>query len=241
MNDESRLHERWEAQSEAWARWVRTPGHDEWHWRLNWPAFLELLPQAGRLTLDLGCGEGRGGIALRERGHRVIGVDAAPSMVDLARATGAYDEVHLADAAALPLPDDAVDLVVAYMSLHDMDDLGGALREVGRVLEPGGRLCAAVVHPVSSSHLGSEAETPYFEEYRCTEVHERDGLRIVFEGVHHPLQDYAGALRAAGLLIEDLREPEPGDAHVAAFTPLAKARRRPAFLHLLAVRPQSER
>ena len=42
------LHERWEAEAEAWARWVRTPGHDEWHRRLNWPAFLALLPGPGR-------------------------------------------------------------------------------------------------------------------------------------------------------------------------------------------------
>ena len=93
-------------------------------------------------------------MALRERGHRVIGVDAAPTLAGLARETGAYEAVHLADAVALPLADGAVDLVVAYMSLHDMDDAAGALREAGRVLEPGGRLCAAIVHPLSSARLG---------------------------------------------------------------------------------------
>ena len=92
------------------------------------------MPRAGRLTLDLGCGEGRGGLALRERGHRLVGVDAAPTMVDLARETGAYDEVHLADAAALPLDDGAVDLVVAYMSMHDIEDVAAlpALAKVRR-------------------------------------------------------------------------------------------------------------
>ena len=231
------LHERWEAEAGAWARWVRTPGHDEWHWRLNWPAFLDLLPAAGRLTLDLGCGEGRGGLALRERGHRLVGVDAAPTLADLARETGAYEQVHLADAAALPLDDDAVDLVVAYMSLHDMDDVAGALREVGRVLEPGGRLCAAIVHPLSSAHLGSDDEVPYFEQLVYTDVVERDGLEMAFHGIHRPLRDYAGALRDAGLVLEDLREPSPTDEHVSAYADLAKARRRPPFLHLLALRP----
>lgn len=231
------LHERWEAEAGAWARWVRTPGHDAWHWRLNWPAFLQLLPEAGRLTLDLGCGEGRGGVALRERGHRMIGVDAAPTLAGLARETGAYEEVHLADAAALPLDDGAVDLVVAYMSLHDMDDVAGALREVGRVLEPGGRLCAAIVHPLSSAHLGSDDELPYFERRDYTDVVERDGLEMAFHGIHRPLRDYAGALRDAGLVLEDLREPSPADEQVSAFADLANARRRPPFLHLLALRP----
>jgi SAM-dependent methyltransferase len=229
------LHDRWEAEAVAWARWVRTPGHDQWHWRLNWPAFLELLPAAGRRTLDLGCGEGRCGVELRHRGHRVIGVDAAPTMVELARETGAYDEVHLADAAALPLADGAVDLVVAYMSLHDIEDLGGALREAGRVLEPGGRLCAAIVHPVSSAHLGSDDEVPYFEERPYTDVVARDGIEMAFHGIHRPLEAYFAALHAAGLTLERLREPAPTDEHVAAFPGLAKARRRPPFLQLVAV------
>jgi SAM-dependent methyltransferase len=231
------LHERWEAEAGAWTRWVRTPGHDEWHRRLNWPAFLALLPGPGRLTLDLGCGEGRGGLALRERGHRVIGVDAAPTLAGLARQTGAYEEVHLADAVALPLADGAVDLVVAYMSLHDMDDVAGALREAGRVLEPGGRLCAAIVHPLSSAHLGSDDEIAYFEERGYTDVVERDGLRMAFHGMHRPLRAYAAALRAAGLVLQELREPSPTDADVSAVAELAKARRRPPFLHLLALRP----
>ena len=231
------LPERWEREADAWARWVRTPGHDAWHRRLNWPAFLELLPAPGRLTLDLGCGEGRGGVALRERGHRVIGVDAAPTMVRLARETGAYEEVQLADAAALALEDRAVDLVVAYMSLHDIEDLAGTLREIARVLEPGARLCAAIVHPLASAHLGSDDEVPYFEQRHYTDVVERAGLEMAFHGIHRPLEDYIEALRGAGLIVEALREPAPTDADVAAVADLARARRRPAFLHWLALRP----
>jgi SAM-dependent methyltransferase len=233
---EGPLHERWEREAGAWARWVRTPGHDEWHWRLNWPAFLELLPAPGRRTLDLGCGEGRGGIELREGGHQVVGVDAAPTMVRLAEETGAYDELHLADAAALPLGDGAVDLVVAYMSLHDMDDVVGALGETARVLEAGGRLCAAIVHPFASAHLGSEEAMPYFEPSHYTDVVARDGLAMAFHGIHRPLEDYMAALLDAGLTLERLREPSPTPQHVAAFPDLAKARRRPAFLHWVALR-----
>jgi SAM-dependent methyltransferase len=80
---------------------------------------------------------------------------------------------------------------VAYMSLHDIDDLVGALREAGRVLEPGGRLCAAVVHPASSAHLGSDDEVPYFEERHYTDVVERGGLEMAFHGIHRPLRAYS--------------------------------------------------
>src|ERR1700745_2949847 len=52
------MSEVWEARAGEWSAWARTPGHDIYFWRLNWPAFCELLPVPGEATLDLGCGEG---------------------------------------------------------------------------------------------------------------------------------------------------------------------------------------
>jgi hypothetical protein len=70
---EDRLDEVWERRATEWAAWARTPGHDVHFTQLNWPAFEELLPGPGRLTLDLGCGEGRLGRLLRPAGYRLIG------------------------------------------------------------------------------------------------------------------------------------------------------------------------
>jgi SAM-dependent methyltransferase len=81
----------------------------------------------------------------------VAGADAAPTMVR--RAAGHPDAAPavVGDAAALPFRDEAFGLVVAYMCLHDIDQLPGAVAEAARVLEPGGRLYAAIPHPVSSA------------------------------------------------------------------------------------------
>jgi predicted TPR repeat methyltransferase len=92
----------------------RTPGQDVHFELLNWPAYQRLLPAPGRLTLDLGCGEGRLGRLLRAAGHRVIGLDSSPTLAGLARRSGGYDHVLEADAGAIPLADGAVDLVVAF-------------------------------------------------------------------------------------------------------------------------------
>jgi len=119
--DERSLAEKWEAQASTWACWTRTPGHDH-QFAYNWMAFL-----------DLGCGEGRAGAALKQRGHRVTGVDLSPSLARLAEETGAYHDIVLADAAALPFEDASFDLVLAFMSLQDMDDAAGAVREAARV------------------------------------------------------------------------------------------------------------
>jgi ubiquinone/menaquinone biosynthesis C-methylase UbiE len=231
----SDLRASWEAEAERWAAWARTPGHDHFFWRLNWPAFTELLPAPGRRTLDLGCGEGRCGRWLAEHGHRVTGVDASPTLAGLARDAGGYEEIVESDAAALPFADASFDLVSAFMSLHDVDDLEGVLAEVVRVLEPGGRLCAAIVHPYSSAHLGGELQAPYFETRRVIDTFAFDGLEMTFHSMHRSLEAYAGALRRAGLLIEDLREPSPSADHVRDRPEMAKSLARPTFLHLRAL------
>jgi SAM-dependent methyltransferase len=233
--DES-LAAAWEAQAEAWARWVRAPGGDPWNAWLNWPAFAAMVPAAGRLTVDLGCGEGRVGRELSARGHRLVGVDVAPTMVARARDTGAYDVVHEAEASAVPLATGAADLVIAYMSLHDIEGLDGALREAARILQPGGRLCAAIVHPFASAHVGAEDERAYAQERRYAEGHDDPSLGIVFHGVHRPLATYVNGLVRAGLLIELVHEPVPSADAVRAVPALAKALARPPFLHWRAVR-----
>ena len=68
----------WEAQAGNWVRWAREPGLDS-YWRCHREPFLALIPPADRLTLDIGCGEGRVTRDLRAIGHRVVGVDSAPS------------------------------------------------------------------------------------------------------------------------------------------------------------------
>lgn len=118
------LAKEWEAQADAWARWTRTPGQDHHFSRYNLPSFLQLIPSVEGTTLDVGCGEGRVGVALRQRGYRMVGVDSAPSLARLATETGAYEQVVVADAAALPFPDRVFDLAIAFMSLQDRDRRG---------------------------------------------------------------------------------------------------------------------
>jgi SAM-dependent methyltransferase len=124
--------------------------------------------------------------------------------------------------------------VVAFMSLQDMDDAAGAVREAARVLAPGGVLVAATVHPIASSGIARDdaTERGYFEEMRTTDAIERDGIAFEFHQIHRSLQGFLGLFFAAGLVVEDLREPRPSQADVADDPPLGKNRARPAFLHL---------
>src|SRR5216683_5778127 len=117
--------EHWEAQAANWAEWARTPGFDS-YWNYG-PRFFELLRRAGLRTLDLGCGEGRVSRDLGARGHTVTGLDASASLLRLARQADPDGCYVLADASFLPFAPEAFDLVVAYNSLMDVDDMPGAV------------------------------------------------------------------------------------------------------------------
>jgi SAM-dependent methyltransferase len=165
-------------------------------------------------------------------------------MVAAAREAAPEMEIHLADAASLPLPDASVDLVVAFMSLQDADDLTVAVQEARRALAPCGRLCLAIVHPVNSAgefHT-REPDAPFVihgsyldESYYVDEI-ERGDARLLLESVHRPIQAYADALADAGLLIERIREiPLPERADTKPSSP--RWRRIPLFLHVRALKP----
>jgi SAM-dependent methyltransferase len=226
------LSDAWERHAARWERWTRVEGHDVFYEQLNWPAFHALLPPAGRRTLDVGCGEGRVGRALAAEGHRLAGIDSSPTLAALARDASGYEEVVCGDAAMLPWKAGSFDLAVAFMSLHDIDDVARSIAEIARVLEPGGRFCLAIVHPLNRA---PEALDDYFVEQRFAEELELDGLQMTFEGIDRPLEAYTRALSRVGFLVEELREPKPGAAAMAAAPRLAKAARRPYFLHMRCV------
>jgi SAM-dependent methyltransferase len=237
------LRATWDRQADEWAAFARAPEHDHFYWAFNRPRFLELLPTPGRCTVDLGCGEGRLTAELASLGHRVVGVDGSIRMASIAHQRPGLDRLVNADAAALPLAAGQADLVVAFMSLQDMDDVGAVIGECGRVLEPGGRLCLAIAHPMRSSggfvskDAGAEFVVPDYYETRVWPWRSsHSGLDVAIPGMHRPLEAYTGAIETAGLLIERLAEPLPPEDVVAGRPTLARWRRVPCFLHIRAVK-----
>jgi ubiquinone/menaquinone biosynthesis C-methylase UbiE len=199
-----------EERAQGWLAWARTPGHDAyWTYR---DAFFSLVPEPGAATLEVGCGEGRVARDLAARGHRVTGLDASPTLLRAAAEADPAGRYVVGPAEALPFEDGAFDLVVAYNSLMDVADMPAAVREAARVLAPGGRLCACVTHPLPDAGSWRDDETyavteSYLEQRWFSGTMERKGLEFTFEGWCFPLEAYAGALEAAGLLIEAIREP----------------------------------
>jgi len=207
------VSEAWEEHSADWIAWARAPDHDGF-WSDTWPALARVLPRVGvGPALDLGCGEGRAGRLLRESGWEVFGVDRSPTLAAAAATGDPPLPVVNADAGALPFADETFDLVVASMSLQDIDDPRDAITDAGRVLRAGGSLCAAIVHPFCSAQDAESLHTdrftvsrPYLQARRYEDRLDRDGFAMTFVSMHRPLGDYIGALAAAGLTISAFEE-----------------------------------
>ena len=213
----------WEAVAERWAGLVRGASFSA-----EDDAFFALLPPPGRLALDIGCGEGRVARRLSALGYAVIGVDASPTLVGLAQRADRAGDYRVADAAELPFADGSFDLVVLFMSLQDMDDPVAAMREAGRVLEPGGTVAFAIIHPFWTAGLADEEGDRFVigGSYLDVVPHVRPEMQV--PSVHRPLEQYFRGLEAGGLAVETLRELP---------LPRRLSGRLPVYLHATARKP----
>jgi ubiquinone/menaquinone biosynthesis C-methylase UbiE len=106
-------------------------------------AFTVAGVEPGRLAADIGAGAGFVTEGLLERGLRVIAIDLSAAMLaEMKRkfGEGGAVEYRIGEAESLPLEDSSVDYVFANMYLHHVDSPPAAIREMARILKPGGRL-----------------------------------------------------------------------------------------------------
>ncbi len=100
-------------------------------------------PEPGMKVLEVGCGTGTNLALFADAGCEVAGIDLSPSMVGLAtKKLGDGADVRLGDAAAMPFKDGAFDLVVAFLTLHEMpaEVRQSVVSDMARVAKDEGRL-----------------------------------------------------------------------------------------------------
>ncbi|MEJ7787588.1 MAG: class I SAM-dependent methyltransferase [Solirubrobacteraceae bacterium] len=178
---------------------------------LDRPACLELLGDIdGRRVLDAACGPGLYAEELVLRGAQVVGFDQSRRMVEICRArvpTGEFRVHDLGDPLDW-LPDASTDLVLLALAIEYVDDRVAALRELRRVLRPGGVLVLSRPHPTADwLRLGGS----YFDMRVVDEIRKGWALRYWVT----PLQQTCEELFEAGFLIERLLEPRPSPEAVA--------------------------
>ena len=197
---------------------LMTGGRDVAWRNLAVRAALSGYPCGTARVVDVATGTGDLALALAAAGAaEVIGVDFAAPMLRAAAAKPVASEAGrlswvVADAMALPFADGAFDACTVAFGLRNMPDYGLALAEVARVLRPGGRFVASVNHPLRWALPDSpdpddlRVVGSYFD--RTPYVETGAGDEVVYVEHHRTVGDWVRALVAAGLVVEDLLEPE---------------------------------
>ncbi len=143
---------------------------------------------------DVGCGPGHVAAYLHEHGADVVGLDLSPAMIAQARALHPGIEFAVADMRALPVEDGALGGIVAVYSLIHIprDEVVSVLRELRRVLRPGGRL-------VVGFHIGGEIR--HLDEWW--------GEQVDLDFQFFTTAEMTSYLAAADFALEETIEREP--------------------------------
>jgi ubiquinone/menaquinone biosynthesis C-methylase UbiE len=237
----------WNAVGESW---VSHADDNDYRNFFLMPRMLEMLGDvSGKRILDLGCGEGGYSRQLKRRGANIVGVDGSETLVRIARERAAAENLDVpficANANALQtIADNSYDLVVASMSLMDVEDYPGAVSEIRRVLCSGGSLLMSITHPCFSAPLSEWERDPddrrnllffkvdhYFDRAVWEDMITKDFSAPVLRR-HRTLQDYIEVLLLEGFLLRTFCEGEPTKDELSKSYRFRKLARIPYFLFM---------
>jgi SAM-dependent methyltransferase len=197
-------------------------------------------------VLDVGCGEGqlsRRAAALDGRiAPWVVGVDPTEGQVTTAVSRGGGVTYARAAAERLPFAAASFDAAVVCLTLEHLDPFEPAVREVGRVLERGGRFLCFLNHPLLQAPDSGWIDDHILEEqywrvgpYLPDDVAMEEvapGIRLPF--MHRPLSRYINVMADCGLLVEHMDEPPPPPGFLALAPEYGEAATIPRLLVLRA-------
>ncbi|NQU05988.1 MAG: class I SAM-dependent methyltransferase [Calditrichaeota bacterium] len=162
----------WNENADAWTHLARL-GCDVYRDLVNTPAFMKMLPEVkGLRGLDVGCGEGNNTRIVADKGAELFAFDIASKFVKFAKEESDRRDCGIAhfeaSAVEMPFRDSAFDFVMATMSMMDMPEHDIGVKEVHRVLKPGGFFQFSICHPC-------------FMTRRWKKVFDEDGKEIAVE------------------------------------------------------------
>ena len=209
--------------------------YNEWYWQSFWEANerplivreLKRVRSRASPALDAGTGTGMYLRELSRLGIRCTGLDTSQAMLDQARQMleapislirGSVDQ--------LPFADRAFNLVTACRVLSHVRDLGQAMKELGRVTRPAGRL---IVSDLSAAHDYSETRIPIPDGDVHIETHKHSMEHLVTEARR---SGYWHVRRVRSVAYEDLAwRPEP-----TAYPAIDLSSARPVFFYAILAR-----
>lgn len=206
---------KWSLSAPAWIETMRV-GEANRTLLLDAPVRRACGDVAGKRVLDVGCGEGRMCRWLTTQGAHSVGLDPTPEMVAEARSQHSDGEYVEAGAERMPFPDASFDLALSYLTLIDIENYREAIREIARVLRPGGRLVIANLNSFVTTRPRAWYQNDAGEKLHVAveDYYDERALLLEWGGVsiynwHRPFEAYLQALLGAGMILETFEEPRP--------------------------------
>jgi SAM-dependent methyltransferase len=174
-------------------------------------------------VIDVGCGEGQITRLAAAAGATAVGIDPTWAQLEVARDRKGGARYAAGQAGRLPFRDGAFDAAVACLVFEHVADVDGAIAEIARVLEPGGRFIFMLNHPLLQTpgsgwiddHILMEQYWrigPYLVEDTSLEEVAKG---VILPFVHRPLSRYVNAMAANGMLVTHMDEPAPPPGFLA--------------------------
>ena len=210
--------------------------------------FKYLGDVAGKTILDIGCGEGIYSRELARRKATVTAVDCAEHAIKYSISKAEEEQLKVTyllrnSSDLYDIADNTFDIVLSSMMLMDCEDFEGTVKEITRVLKPGGKLFASVCHPCftaapSGGGIGRNDEiglnrkvvvSNYFEPKEW-EAPIKKGSDVMVVWHHRTFEDYVKMFIKCGLTIVDLNEPVPTEEQAAVDVGVVWMQKIPIFL-----------
>ncbi len=220
MTDVAYTRRAYDAHGQEYHEKRQSPRRNFWNLFIDTPAMAALLKRAvrGKRVLDAGCGSGIFTGKLKTWGAKVTGCDLSKTLVEIARREHPGIPFLVCDAQKTPFKTGSFDIVSSNLLLHYFKDPTPFLREMRRVLRPGGRLIFSFHHPfnegVTKIRIGNRTGydltascTPYFHNKQYTWTMISGTMEMI--SYHHTFEHVATALHKAGFVIELIKEPRP--------------------------------
>jgi SAM-dependent methyltransferase len=234
------MSELWERHADWWIEGFTDGVDPEYEEQILPLAAAEL--EGSTRVLDIGCGDGQVSRLAARLGAEVVGIDPTWNCVSVAAARGGGPVFARAGAAALPFADATFDAVVACLVFEHIREVDAAIAEVSRVLQPGGRFCFFLNHPLLQTPNSGWIDDqildppeqywrigPYLVEHESDEEVEKD---VFIPFIHRPLSRYVNTLAEHGLLVERMLEPAPPDGFLERAAEYLEAATIPRLLYL---------